>query len=437
MVTRDNRVSQQSDNRRQFLLGLGAAGTVGMAGCLGSIGGNDGDEEEEVGEEDPDATNIEFWTPFSGPDGDALADMVEAFNEDHDDLQIVAQIVPWDEYYSRLYTSMTADEAPDFAVSHSNRLPQFADVARQLDDDINFDNYVESIEERTIIEGSHLAAPLDSHPFILYYNKEIFEEADLDPEDPPEDPESFREACNAIVENTDYYAFDPQEGDRLFRTWYQCLRQRGNGFVSDDWEPLFNDEDGLATMEFFYDAFHENGWSPDDDVGSDPWDRGEIGMRMDGTWHYYQIEHENEFDWGVAKPFIMEGLEEKWSRADSHTLIIPEKDRDEEHLEATITAVTKLTQEYSIIWGTDAGHLPGSQEVLDSEELQNSDVWNQSLHKFAEMAEDDQLAYYPPSENTDEWLEAVWQHLSDMRFGNISPQEALDNAEEDFRQVFE
>ena len=56
---------------------------------------------------------IDFWTLFTGPDGRVMGELVERFNAEHPDIEVVMQILPWGEpYYSRLATSVVSGEAP-------------------------------------------------------------------------------------------------------------------------------------------------------------------------------------------------------------------------------------------------------------------------------------------------------------------------------------
>ncbi|MFC4440224.1 MULTISPECIES: twin-arginine translocation signal domain-containing protein [Natrialbaceae] len=142
-----------SVNRRRFLQTTGAIGAAGIAGCTGLMGGSQQD-------------GVEYWTLFTGGDGDAMEGMVTEINEsdDHDDLHINRQRVPHGEYYDRLYTSLTGDEYPDVAVLHADMIREYEDLVTPLTDEIGSDPYVDEVAEAVVVDGEQLAAPLDTHP---------------------------------------------------------------------------------------------------------------------------------------------------------------------------------------------------------------------------------------------------------------------------------
>ena len=161
-------------SRRSFIKGAGATGIAGLAGCLGSSGGSNNGP-----------TTLQYWTLFSGGDGTAMKTLVDKFNKEHDSIQIKRQRQPFEEYYDKLFTSMTGGNSPDLAVFHTTEIQRFIDALQPLGDlisDKTSSAYVDSIWNETKFDGKQLALPLDTHPNGLYYNKDIFKEAGLDPE---------------------------------------------------------------------------------------------------------------------------------------------------------------------------------------------------------------------------------------------------------------
>ena len=418
----------QGTKRRRFLQAAGAAGAVGVSGCLGLFGGGgDGGGDGDV----------EYWTLFGGGDGETMKAMVDEINEGHE-FTVNRQRVPFDEYYDRLYTSMTGGETPDLAVVHADRMEEYKDLLEPLGDAIGTDGYLDSVAQNGVVDGEQLAVPLDTHPYGLYYNKDLFEEAGLDPESPPNSPEAFEEAASAIAENTDHWGAQYHSGFFHLAVFDMFLESRGGRLLDDDWSAAFDGEDGLAAAEFLNGIVNENGWVPQDsDTGWEAWQRGEAGMLFDGTWHI-GVVRDLDFEWGMAKPFVMPGSDEPKTWANSHMLAIPRNEgRSDEARENAIETIRLLTQDHNTRWGTDAGHLPASQEALDSDELRNSDTWDQTLSTYYEMASDGQLAYLPATTKNGEYQGEIFQQLDDMRLGNIGPEEAIQTAAENVDGVFE
>lgn len=441
-------------NRRRFLQSAGIGATLGLAGCLGSDDSGDGgsgdsssgdsnadnggsDADESSDELDLSGVTIEYWTLFGGGDGAAMEAITNEVNGNVD-YTIDRQRVPWSEYYDRLFTSLTGGEGPDVAIVHTERLIEYEDLVEPLDGRISTDPYLDDIVEMGHRNGNFLAAPLDTHPYGLYYNREVFEEAGLDPDDPPNTPERFAECANAIRDNTDHWPAQIHSGFwsfALFNTWVESMDGQ---LLTDDLEPAFNDDAGQHAAEFYHDVFIENEWAPSDsDTGWEAWQRGEAGMVFEGTWHVGVLD-EVEFEWSMTKPFVLPNHEQAYTWANSHLLMVPaDSGRTEEERAAAVDFITRLTQDHNHEWGINAGHLPASKAALESGALQESERWEQTLETYSEMAEDGQLAYMPVTPSNAEFHDAVFTELNEIRFGNKSVEEALNAAEETVNIVFD
>jgi multiple sugar transport system substrate-binding protein len=278
------------------------------------------------------------------------------------------------------------------------------------------------------LDGSRLALPLDTHPNGLYYNKDIFEEAGLDPESPPTTFEELKQAANTISSETDNLAFSPDPYNRFFvRQFIPWLRGRGGEFLNDSQsEAAFGGSDGVALGQFYHDITQTWNWDKmdaTDDRGTKAFRAGDLAMTINGTW-YFGVLQEQDYDWGMTKPFVAPKQNTKLTWANSHTLGVPINGKKKD---AAVTAAEWITQN-SLTWGTDAGHLPAAKSVLDSDELTSSTVWNKTLSTFSEMATDDQLAYMPKTANNSSYKRPVNQALSKIYSGQIGPKEGINQA---------
>ncbi|MCU4751310.1 ABC transporter substrate-binding protein [Halobacteria archaeon AArc-curdl1] len=413
--------SNQGSGRRTFLKTAATTGVVaGFAGCLGGDQGDSGNE-------------VEFWTLFAGGDGDAMEAIVEKFNDEHDDIQVSRERQPFDEYYDSLFTSMTGGTPPDLAIFHTNELRRFVDTLTPLDDQVESGTknaYVESIWNETEFGGSHVALPLDTHPNALYYNKDIFEEAGLDPESPPTNFEELQHAADEISANTDKQAFNPEPYGRFYtRQFVAWLSSVGSEFLNEDATgAAFDNDEALGLIEFYSDITDEFGWDSadaSDDRGNRAFRAGDLAMTIDGTW-FYGVLREADYDWGIAKPFVAPGATEQYTWANSHALAVPKNDdRSDEQTEAAVYAAEWLTQN-STEWGTTAGHMPASSDVLNSGTLQDADVWDATLNTFFEMADNDQLVYLPSTDNNEDYVRPINQTMAQVYSQQLDPEDALD-----------
>ncbi|EMA59587.1 extracellular solute-binding protein family 1 [Halorubrum lipolyticum DSM 21995] len=360
--------------------------------------------------------------------------LVDRFNEEHDSIQIERQRQPFDEYYDKLFTSMTGGDAPDLAVFHAPQIQRFTDALTPLGgmlSDGAADAYVDSIWQETEFDGDQVALPLDTHPNGLYYNKDIFEEAGLDPESPPTNFEELQSAADTITAETDKQAFSPDPYLRFFvRQFIAWQHGSGGEFLNEDnTEAAFGDDNGVALAQFYHDIANEWNWDradTTDDRGTKAFRSGDLAMTINGTW-YYGVLAEQDFDWGMAKPFVAPDQSAPQTWANSHTLGVPNSGSNQE---AAVEAAEWITQN-SLEWGTEAGHLPAAQSVLDSDDLRSSNVWEKTLSTFSDMAQNDELSYMPSTENNENYTRPVNNAISQIYSGQLDPEEGIQQAASD------
>jgi len=448
-------VSKQSEQnscaRRRFIKAAGIAGVAGLAGCTGggdgsdgSSGGDsdgssgdggseDGDTGTTTGSAGSETTTLSFWTLFTGGDGEAMVELVEQFNEEHDDIQIERQRQPFDQYYEKLSTSMSGGNAPDLCVMHSSKQLRFAEGLVPLDDHVDAEPYVETTWDRVAPSGTHYGLPLGTFIWGLYYNKDIFEEAGLDPESPPTNYEELQSASNAIVENTDKLAFNPAPyGGPYNYAFISFLEQAGTSVLNEDKTAAgFDNADGQRAGQFLHDIA-ANGWDKADasgNRGNKAFRNGDLAMTMNGTW-YQLVLSGLDMNWGHGKGFVMPDRKRKANWGDTHIVNVPKQGgMSDSEIEKRVTAAKWLTQQ-GTIWATTAGHVPTTKAVMESDELRNSPVWEKTLKNYVEMARDGQVAYWPVVENRSDYVRPLNKFGAQIYSNQIEPAEGVSMAAE-------
>ncbi|MEX2443737.1 MAG: extracellular solute-binding protein [Alkalispirochaeta sp.] len=165
-----------------------------------------GQREEEDG-----VTTITVWDWFYGSDGsqgDLAAAIDEAFEAKFPNIRVNHEGIPHPPY-DVYAASMAAGEGADVILIHANG-QNFQDMAESL---VVIDDYIEDIRDnfpesvladtspnRDVSQGIR-GLPISIQGWVWYYNKELFEEAGLDPEDPPE---TWAELLDAAETLKDY-----------------------------------------------------------------------------------------------------------------------------------------------------------------------------------------------------------------------------------------
>lgn len=437
--------------RRKFLKTAGVAATIGLAGCSSS-NPNSGDSDTSTateGTEESESTQgatttsndepitVEYWNRFGGGDGDTMNNMVAEFNEQHDDIQIETQRLDFGTYYEKLFTSSASNEGPDIAIINPNRLKDFEQVLTPIGEYITSETrnaYISSTWNPTELNNQRLALPLATLAIGLYYNKGIFEDAGLDPEDPPSDFESLRSAADAVINNTDKRAFHPAPYSvavDFSRFFAGSLKQLGSQILTDDLsEVAFDDAGGVEVAQFLSDITGEYSWDAADaseQRGNKAFRSGDLAMTLNGTWYLGALQ-ESDIEWGMAKPYVQPGGDQPGSWSTLQLIGVFRNDnRSDRETEAAVRAAEWLTQ-HSVTWGVNAGHLPADKEALESDELRNSTAWEKTLGTYSEMAQNDALAFWPATENPGRYNEIIQAKLSQVYAQQLSPEEAINQA---------
>jgi len=147
---------------------------------------------------------IKIWAQSSG-ETSVDEQWAEEFNASRDDVQVEYHTMPSDTFANDLMLALRTNEGPDIFVGPSPAEvvnPGFAlPLDEYLSDEVRteFDGYLEGAYDY-IIQDEIYALPYKFNGTRLMINRDMFEEAGLDPDSPPETFSEVREAAAAITE---------------------------------------------------------------------------------------------------------------------------------------------------------------------------------------------------------------------------------------------
>lgn len=177
---------QQFVSRRALLRASarGAAG-LGLAALSGQMrrGQASAAQDAICGGEEITIT-YGFWDAAQRPGIEA---QIAAFTELHPNITIEPQIVPWDDYWTKLQTSVAGGSTYDVFWMNADGLPTYAaqgalaPVQGLIDDgSIDAESYPESLRSIYTFDGTAYGIPRDFDTIALFYNKDHFDAAGLE-----------------------------------------------------------------------------------------------------------------------------------------------------------------------------------------------------------------------------------------------------------------
>ncbi|WP_255169307.1 ABC transporter substrate-binding protein [Natrononativus amylolyticus] len=278
-------------SRRTMLKGTGAATVAALAGCLGN--GDDGEAGDDVDEPDDDVLSV--WHAMGGGSGDLLNDMVERFDGAETESEYQGS---YEDILNSLFGAIEAGQMPEVVMIDSLHNQQVLDTeATQsaeglLPEDYPIDDLVGAVQDFFVVDGDLHSMPFNNSNAILYYNKDAYEEAGLDPEEPPATLEEVREHSEALVESgaTNYGITWPNHV-WFVETWYSLADE----LILDN----ENGHDGSPTTMHADTDFAHDLWTwwqemYEDDLylnpGIEAWSEarsafltGDVGIKLDST----------------------------------------------------------------------------------------------------------------------------------------------------------
>jgi multiple sugar transport system substrate-binding protein len=345
-------------------LGLGAAGVVATTGP--PFGGG--------------ARTISFWHLFSGGDGERMAQMLDQFGKSSD-IKVEPVTLTWGPpYYTKLQLAAVGGRPPDVAISHATRLGSLAPagLVMELTPDllekhgITPGKFEPAVWKRGQFKGKQYAIPLDTHPFVLYYNLELAKKADLLGEDnrlrPLNGENEVLDAFSALKKASGQWGVVTEiRGVSLWRLFLTLYGQQGGGplFSADGKQLTIDDDKSLRALEFMQQLGADRKVMPTDldyPASVANFQNATTGSMLQGEWEVTTFQAAKmKFDMAPV-PNI---LGKQVTQADSHAFVIPvSSGRSQERLDASLEFIAKMLN-LSYTW-SQGGHVPAWKPVLDS-----------------------------------------------------------------------
>jgi len=147
----------------------------------------------EGGEE---ATVITVWETYSAEERVIFLSWVEQFEQANPGISVEVTNIPFDGMEPKILTSLATETAPDIARVDVAFLPKLGirGALEPLDDygiaDLKGELRAVALSS-CVVDGKTYGLPDQVNGLCLFYNRELFEQAGLDPDDPPDDWDEF------------------------------------------------------------------------------------------------------------------------------------------------------------------------------------------------------------------------------------------------------
>jgi multiple sugar transport system substrate-binding protein len=338
----------------------GISSALVLTGCGGGAGpgGATTTNTEFTGEYDGPEVTLAYWNGFTGGDGPFMQDLVDQFNEEHDNIKVESNTIQWADFYQRVPAAVQSGQGPDIGVMHLDQLATHAarDIIVPLDDladqiGLTEDDFTPEIWEAGIYNDARYGIPLDVHSLAMYYNTEHFEKAGIT--EPPTDEASFMDALDKLKAagyDTPFWmpTLWPAHLIYLSLTW-----QNGAPYNDDGTEATYDSEAGVKALEWQR-SMVDQGYSPPNvaiDAQYVAFKNGETSITWDGIWQINDLEA-NDIPYGIA-PVPQIG-EQPAFWANSHHFFLSKQAAQDENKAAAGQVFIAWMSEHSAEWAGSA-----------------------------------------------------------------------------------
>ncbi|WP_416147499.1 extracellular solute-binding protein [Salipaludibacillus sp. HK11] len=381
---------------------------------------------------------LTYWVLFGGGDIDFMQSIVDEYNESQDEVYVNMVLQDFEDYYTKLVTSVVADRGPDVAVIHGAVLPEMVNqgLTTPLDSlaattGLDWNQYNDNILDAMDIEDEYHGLPVDTHPHIMYLNTDLAEEAGMVDDDgnllmDSDSPEDFVELFSRAKETLPEVAplSLPTGGGDVFNFWWALYHQMGGTpiFSGDDLidvDVTIDKDVAVEAAEYIKGFFYEEELVPLHiaDFYQEFQSGNAVGI-ITGVWATGIWEDTEDMNFR-AYP-IPTLYEQEAAAGDSHTLIIPDnEDSTDERREATMEFMEFVTDEGGVTWA-GAGHIPANDEVVESDEFK------ELPHRsdYTEVA--DQVVYPPESIYFNPAETEMVRSIDEIMADRVTPEEGID-----------
>ena len=213
-----------------------------------------------------EVTEVIFWQAMGGPLGDALAELVNTFNDTHPNIHVTSiNMGNYTALSQKLMASIQTGNQPNVAQAYEAWIANFVDgnviipIQDFIDADSTFnkkdlDDFYPVFINSCTVDGKLVSFPFNKSVRVQYYNKDILFQNDLDPNKPPKTWDEFLRLSQLLTQDKDGDGKIDQYGTTIKISAWQfenLLLQAGGEIMSaNNKTPLFNGKAGVEALDF-------------------------------------------------------------------------------------------------------------------------------------------------------------------------------------------
>lgn len=243
----------------------------------------------------------------AGAQEETLKKMIAVFEQKNPGIKVDLQITGFEDYFTKLATVVGGKNAPDcFEMNMENYLAyMLRGACADLSDLVNKDSYSAGTLEAVSSEGKLYAVPMSFSTCVLFYNKTLFDQANV--AYPTNDwtwvdAQAAAEKIAALGDDIWGY-YQPI----TYNEFYKSVKGNGGSLLNEDYTAFtVNSAENVAVLDAMIKRVRgENHVQPtaEEMAGRGDWDlftEGKLGMIITGIWGFPTFTEKCTFDWDIV-----------------------------------------------------------------------------------------------------------------------------------------
>ena len=413
--------------RTAYATAILSVGVLALAACSSGGGGS----SAGAGRGD-----ITIWYSNNEQEVEWGKQMVEAWNADHPDEQIKGQEIPAGKSSEEVIgAAITAGNAPCLVYNTAPSAVGQFEKQGGLVDLSKIDGGAAYIEDRSgdiaaqyqNPEGDYFQLPWKSNPVVIFYNKDLFAKAGLDPENPKLSTYAdFLATSKTLVDaGVAPVAIQPAPTSEFFQTQFDFYplyaAETGGKQIVEDNKATFADQAGYDVADFWA-TMYKDGYSSKEQFQGDSFAAGNSAMAIVGPW---AVSVYKDVNWGSVPVPTKDGIDAKdtWTFSDAKNIGLYSACKNQATAWDVLKFSTSEEQDQKLL------EITGQMPIRKDLQTTYADYFaaNPAYQAFGDQAS--RTVEVPPGPNTVQMLQAFRDAWSEsVIFGKEDPKTALDDA---------
>lgn len=401
---------------------------------------------------------ITVWHSFTqGPRMEFMQSAADAFMEEHPKVKIKIETFAWPEFYTKWTTGIQSGQVPDVSTALPNHVVELIDVdalvpLNDVIDNIGRDRFYEAPLQEGAIDNDNFSIPLYSHAQVMWYRKDLLEEAGLEV---PKTWEELFETAKALNNPPNLYGLSVPmgSGDMMatrFLNFY--VRSAGETLLTEDGKANLTSKSAIDGINYWVKMYNET--SPEGSVNYTVLDQANL---------YYQGKSAFDFNSGfqiggvetnspqlldqidaAPMPKITESDPDNGIETSNIPVVVWKNSKHPEIAKAFVESLYEKEEYIEFLHSVPAGMLPALKDIaedpmfLDEPTIQKFDnavkIISEAVDKGTAIGMENGPSLQSGIITSQSVIEKMFQ---DIVLNSVPVEEAAEKAEKELNDLFD